>query len=395
MNRSDSVDALMYAYYEFMRKKEENHMLEKNKDYIEMTPTETHTTKRGGEFLSFEIRGFADDDSLFAVPSHMSGITLDYTKPVVIVSKEKFERLQTRADSNAELAKQWEINYKLLLDKIGFDTVEELVNYLDSEAECDTLREAMSSLAYSVKFARDERRSLSKKLDECEKDYISERDKAEALEKEIEVYSHALQEWKDVTGYPSPSAVKTALESGASWCHAYNEVKETNEKLADNIKSWQEATGCDTPDKARNSIANMVDSKETTIYLGDVHNVIAKWQKVTGFDSPKAFLKWKTNIEGIIEAWKSGTGCKYPAEARILLEKWKVLTKCETPEAAATWITSYEKACERGNELAEGAGEREKEWQDATGCIAPEAAKQYIERLKGRLNKIHGYPVDR
>ena len=408
-NRCDSVDALMYAYYAFMKNKEENQMLEKNKDYLEMRVSSTD--------CAFTQNGPAQ----IAVDGFVYTTYLDVPDPgefYILISKEKFEKLQADNEHYRERAKQWEENHNLLLKKTGFDTVESLVHYLNdihqldtllevlanygnkiealqieneqlksklheydpipdfkellaklyskddveklewtlnhicggqasvngwiatssfwkqncealsklvgfssveeiqdyltNEAECDTLQEAIASLEYSVKFARDERRDLSKKLEECEKDYISERDKAEVLQTE-------------------------------------------NEQL-------------------RNERTHIV-------YLNDPLGVIAKWEKVTGYDSPKAFLKWKANIEGIMEAWKSGTGCKYPAEARVLLEKWKTLTKCETPEAAATWITSYEKACERGNGLAQDI----EAWKKSTGCDTPEMAEGRIKYYHSRL----------
>ena len=398
---------------------------------------------------------------------------------------------QASANGWMVTAKLWRRNYESLSKLVGFSSTEEIQDYLTNEAECDTLQAAVSKLKDQVKYTCDEWYSANsnnnswKAAAECNspKELIEKR---ETLEKEIEVYSRALKEWKEGTGYSSPSAFKSAFESGASWCHAYNEIKKANEKLADDVKSWknitgyatpedymharingivpfdytaawqeftgcdcaqdagvkinhlcdevcelkgdydrllkltgytseeaihilltfnsekypgrtmreyinglknlskftesawQAATGCKTPDKARESIADMMSSKETTIYLGDTHNVIARWQKVTGYDEPKDFLKWKANIEGIVEAWKSGTGCNYPGDAKRLLEKWKTMTKSETPETAASLITAYEKACERGNQLAE----REKEWQKATGCDTPGRVEEKLEYYK-------------
>lgn len=318
-------------------------MLEKDKNCIEfLMHSMMATHKPYQEDTEIAITGMAPGKSLL-----LSNNPFDIPCDVVVVPKKEFEKLQANANINAELAKQWEINYDLLLKKIGFDTVEELVNYLDSEAECGTLRDAIANLEHNVKFARDERRNLSKKLDECEKDYISERDKAEALETE-------------------------------------------NEQL-------------------RNERTHIV-------YLNDPLGVIAKWEKVTGYDRPEDFLKWKANIEEIMQAWKDRTGCKYPGEAGELLEKWKIMTKCETPEAAATWITSYESACGRGNRLAEMVEKLKEEvvswknvtgystpedymsarlnstmhfdhtmWQKATGCDTPDQVKSRIEGLENAI----------
>ena len=142
---------------------------------------------------------------------------------------------------------------------------------------------------------------------------------------------------------------------------------------------------------------------------------IAKWQKVTGFDEPKDFLKWKANIEGIMEAWKDETGCKYPGDARRLLEKWKTMTRSETPENAAKWLERFEETDKRCDKLA-----REVEswknvtgystpedymharisgafhtpfdytsaWQEVTGFSTPEKCSSYIDRLEKKLEDI-------
>jgi len=244
-------------------------MLEKNKDYLEMRVSSTDCAFTQNASTTISIEGFSYDTS-FRLP--------DPGESYVIVSKEKFEKLQesvvyymalsTRAqywkdkceqlqadnEHYRELAEQWEKNYRDLLDKTGFlnlahlvlhlpkgktlkgiidsreaenekyakciddmeeacqdyrntiedlkkkladyetissakheviqswkevtvfSSCEEIEDYLVNEAECDTLQKAIASLEYSVKFARDERRDLGKKLEECEKDYISERE---------------------------------------------------------------------------------------------------------------------------------------------------------------------------------------------------------------------------
>lgn len=493
-------------------------MLEKNKDYLEMSVSSTDCAFTQNAATQIGVDGYVYTPYMdLPTPGEF----------YILISKEKFEKLQTENEELKkklgefdfmgwmESAKLWKKRYDDIFKLIGFSSDEELHDYLTNEAECDTLREAIASLEHNVKFARDEHRDLSKKLDECEKDYISERDKVtalqieneqlkkklqvpdpfaeykelfeklhskediekfewtlnhicggqasangwmvtaklwrrnyetlsklvgfssteeiqdyltneaecdtlqeaiselydqvkyawdewcsanssnnswkaaaecnspkeliekrEALEKEIGVYSRALKEWKEGTGCPSPSAAKTLIESDMSRYHAYNEIKKANEKLADSIHQWQ---------------------------------------KVTGYDNPKDFLKWKANIEGIVEAWKSETGCKYPGDARRLLEKWQTMTRSETPENAAKWLERFEETDKRCDKLA-----REVEswknvtgystpedymharisgafhtpfdytsaWQKATGFSTPEKCSSYIDRLEKKLEDI-------
>ena len=474
-------------------------MLEKNKDYIEMRVSSTDCA-----FTQNAATQISVDGCVYTPYMRLP----DPGEFYILISKEKFEKLQADVNINADIAKQWEINYDLLLKKIGFDTVEELVNYLNSEAECNTLREAIASLEYSVKFARDERRDLSKKLDECEKDYISERDKAEAiqteneqlkkklavpdpipdykelleklyskedveklewtlnhicggrasvngwmvssklwrrnlvgfssteeiqdyltneaecdtlqeavsklkdqvkytcdewysanstnnswkaaaecnspkgliekreaLEKEIGIYSRALKEWKEGTGCPSPSVAKTLIESGLSYEYAYHESQKENRKLTEEVDSWKNVTGYSTPEDYMH--AKISGAFHTPF------DYTASWQKATGCSTPEeakiliesgaswhhAYNEIKASNVKLRELEKEN------ADLYAEIRKWKDLTKCETPEAAATWITSYESACGRGNRLAEMVEKLKEEvvsWKNVTGFSTPE-----------------------
>ncbi len=89
MNRCDSVDALMYAYCEYMRMKE-NRMLEKDKKCIEFSMhSMTATHKPYQENTEIAITGMAPGKSLlFAINP------FDIPCDVIVVPKRYFERLQ-------------------------------------------------------------------------------------------------------------------------------------------------------------------------------------------------------------------------------------------------------------------------------------------------------------
>ena len=151
----------------------------------------------------------------------------------------------------------WKQNYETLSKHVGFSSIEEIQDYLTNEAECDTLYDAIylmhkemdrrqkqiNELRNEVKCISDKWASANssnnswKAAAECNspKELIEKR---EVLEKEIEIYSRTLNEWKEGTGCQSPSAAKSLIESGASWHHAYRDAKKANEKLADEVKSW-------------------------------------------------------------------------------------------------------------------------------------------------------------
>lgn len=401
-NRCDSVDALMYAYYVFMKTKEENQMLKKNKDYVEFILQYTSVDwARSKDCPEVCLKGYSD----FSFPGIpiMDVVCNEFDHKVVVVSKRDFDQLQTeneelkkklavpdpfaeykelfeklRSKEDVEkfewtlnhicggqasvngwmvTAKLWRRNYETLSKLVGFSSTEEIQDYLTNEAECDTLQEAILKLKDQVKYTCDEWYSANstnnswKAAAECNspKELIEKR---EALEKEIGVYSRALNEWKTSTSCPSPSAAKTLIESGMSWHHAYNEIKKANEKLGEEVAAWKATTGYSIPED----------------YLH------ARLNSATPFD--------------YTSAWQKATGCDAPLEANVLINnnkdairKWKDMTKCETPEAAATWITSYEKACERGNKLAE----KVEEWKKATGCDTPGEVEEKIKHYKSRL----------
>lgn len=452
-NRCDSIDALMYAYYEFMKNKEENQMLEKDKNCIEFSMRSMMAThKPYQEDTEIAITGMAPGKSLL-----LANNPFDIPCDVVVVSKRYFERLQTGNEQlrteNEELkkklqvpdpfaeykelfeklrskediekfewtlnhvcggqasangwmvtAKLWRRNYETLSKLVGFSSKKEVEDYLVNEAECDTLYEAISKLKDQVKYTCDEwysansRNNSWKAAAECNspKELIEKR---ETLEKEIEVYSRTLKDWKEGTGCPSPSAAKTLIENGPT----------------------------------------------RIIYLNDPIGVIEKWQKVTGYDRPEDFLKWKANIEGIMEAWKGLTGCKYPGEAekriQALIERIDESEACYNHLLALTGFGSegeiedaldqcdhstlrkalvdyefdyeellkltgyksnqdirvalnhseqfvYESMMELINSLKRQAKFTNLNWQKATGCETPEGAELNIRRLRGRIDEM-------
>ena len=324
-NRCDSVDALMYAYYEFMRIKEENQMLEKNKDYIEFTLQCTSVEgTRDKDYREVHFNGYSDSD-FPCVP--MDVVCKEFSHKVVMISKSDFDRLQADVNINAELAKEWETNYNLLLEKTGFNTVEELVTYLYSEAECDTLHEAISKLKDQVKYTCEEwysansRNNSWKAAAECNspKELI---EKIKGFREEIEMYYRLFKEWKAATGCPSPSAAKTLIESQASWCHAYHEVNKVNEKLGDDVKSWKNVTGYFTPEDYMH--ARISGAFHTPF------DYTAAWQKATGFDTPE---KAKSHIEGLENAVRL-TNRNLIKELESNIDEWQKATGCDTPDKA-------------------------------------------------------------
>lgn len=381
-------------------------MLEKNKDYVEMRVSSTDCA-----FTQNAPTQISVDGCVYTPYMRLP----DPGEFYILISKEKFEKMQADVNINAEIAKQWEINYDLLLKKIGFDTVEELVNYLDSEAECDTLREAIASLGYSVKFARDERRNLSKKLDECEKDYISERDKAEALQTENEQLKKKLEEFSPAPAYKEflkalyPEANEETIEK-LIWVtkHSFGgrDLRHTlqvdleyyraiSSAQAKSIYKWKEVTGfssceeiedyltneaeCDTLQEAVSKLKDQVKYTCDEWYSANSSN--NSWKAAAECNSPKELIEklnlLRDDISGrstVIEHYKRD------------IEKWQQATGCISPKDIST-SSLIIKATQLDQEVKILNGALQ-EWREGTGCPGPIAAKALIE---SGMAYEHGY----
>lgn len=374
-------------------------MLEKNKEYVEFTlqtMMATHRPYKNGTEVS--MTGMANSYDM------LLGSGLDIPCDVVVISKRDFDQLQTENEQLKkklsefdfmgwmESAKLWKGRYNDLSKLVGFSSEQEIEDYLVNEPECDTLHEAISKLKDQVKYTCEEwygangRNNSWKSAAECNspKELIEKR---EALEKEIDAYSRALKEWKEITGYPSPSAVKTALESGASWCHAYNETKEANEKLADDVKSWKNVTGYSTPESYLAARLNNTTPFDYT----------AAWQAVTGCSCPKDLSKKIVEWEKTLTPHMSARDlCSAMSNAikshKSSIEKWQKQTGCDTPDQVKSRIEGLENAI-RLTSLTNKNMLREiestiDEWQTATGCVAPEKAQYKITDLYNRIDKM-------
>lgn len=354
-NRCDSVDALMYAYYEFMRIKEENQMLEKNKDYLEMRVSSTDCAFTQNASTTISIKGFSYDTS-FRLP--------DPGESYVIISKEKFEKLQ-----------------------------ESVVYYM-----------ALSTRAQYWK-------------DKCER--------GNRLAEEV-------VSWKNVTGYSTPedymharlnnttpfdytAACRIATEQLCCGRDLRNNLQADLEYYralssaqAKSIYCWKEATGCSTPEEAKE--------------LASANSRNNSWKAAAECNSPKELIEklnlLRDDISGRstviehykrdIEKWQKATGCLRPEdistesltykcmsldqEVKILdvaLQGWKEATGFDTPDQVKSRIEGLENAVRLTNKnmIKEIEGTID-EWQKATGCVSPGKAERKITDLYSRIDKM-------
>lgn len=282
-------------------------MLEKNKDYVEFT-LQCTSVEYGKNKKDKDVcfNGYSDFD-FPGVP--MDVVCKEFDHKVVMVSKRAFERLQTRADSNAELARQWEINYDLLFKKTGFDTVEELVFYLTNVVQCDTLQEAIASLQDKLQYTRDEWKDMRKKLEECEKDYIYERDKAEALEKENKELKNKLHEFDPIPEF------KELTEK----LHSIEDVEELEWVLNHTCGGWGSINGWIPI--ARFWKKRYDDLLKLTGYKSerDIHAVLTLQEQFVYETMRELINSLKRKAKFTDSNWQNATGCNSPVEAETTM----------------------------------------------------------------------------
>lgn len=348
-------------------------MLEKNKDYVEFTLQCTTVERtRDKDYRQVCFNGYSDYD-FPGVP--MDVVCKEFDHRVVMVSKRDFEQLQTENEQlkkkleefspvpgyrefltalypgedveklvrateqlccgrDLRHALQVDLEYyralsssqakfnKTIFELIGFYSIEEIRDYLNNEAEADTLHEAILKLKDQVKYTCDEWISANKRNNswkaaaECNspKELM---EKIEGFEKEVGIYSRALNEWKEITGCPSPSAAKTLIESGASWMSAYHSSCEV-------IKTWKKLTGCPTPIAAKTLIESGMAYEHGYHEVQEENRKLAddveSWKNVTGFSTPESFLaSMINNVYRSNLAWQEATYCSTPEEAKELI----------------------------------------------------------------------------
>ncbi len=107
----------------------------------------------------------------------------------------------------------------------------------------------------------------------------------------------------------------------------------------------------------------------------------------------EAILNLHDEVKYTNNEWKESTGCPSPSAAKTMIEcmaSWH-----HAYDDAKKEVESLEAALRESNSTMTKELEQEiDKWQKATGRISPEEAKQYIDRLKDRLNKIHDCSVD-
>lgn len=214
--------------------------------------------------------------------------------------KRDVTRLQEKADSKAELARQREINYIFLLNRTGFDTVADLVNYLDSEAECDTLHEAISKLHDDAKKEIESLKAVIRRSDSV-------------MLNELE---NNIDEWQKATGCDSPMKAESKID-----------------ELETLIEEWKKATERCTPFLAGLRLGTLRDSyirhnrllfgevrPEHMVCVGEKKKTIRQYLRDCDYNSAVDAIN---KLESEISEWRDATGgCLNPYYAKIKFEAY-------------------------------------------------------------------------
>lgn len=284
-------------------------MLEKNKDYIEMRVSSIDYTFTQNAATQINIDGYVYS-TYFGLPNP--------GEPYVIISKEKFEALQTKNEQLKKKleeffttlypeddverlvwateqiccgqvsvngwmasAKFWKKRYDDFFKLVGFSSKEEVEDYLVNEAKCDTLHEAILKLIDENKYACEEwcRANSSnnswKATAECNspKELMTKlnqlRDDIKEWKEKYDLAVEMIGRWQRATGQFLPNiydeelaswkevtGFKTPEEAKDYWTTKLSELGEVNETFAREVRSWRGATGCKTPEEANELINN-------------------------------------------------------------------------------------------------------------------------------------------
>ena len=349
-------------------------MLEKNKDYIEFSMWSFMATHKPGQCTDINITGISPEYEVLGVNN-----PFDIPCDVVVIPKRAFERLQADDQHYRELAKQQEENYKLLLEKTGFTSETDLIDYI-----------------HDPSMTSPEDKTLREIIDECEEDYISERDKAEALQTENEQLKKKLEELSPVPGY------RDFLKA------LYPEATEaTIEKLA--WTTGQLCCGRDLPNALRVDLTyHKALSSARARAIDSLKQDYEAFSKLVGFSSIEELQDYLTNeaeCDTLQEAVsKLKDQVKYTCDewysANSKNNSWKVAAECNSPKELIEKRETLEKEnidlkkendefARKNQELIEKRETLEKEiqvysralkdWKEGTGCPSPSAAKTLIE----------------
>ncbi len=321
-------------------------MLEKDKNCIEFSMhSMTATHKPYQEDTEIAITGMAPGKSLLRAKN-----PFDIPCDVVVVPKRYFDRLQADDQHYRELAKQQEENYKLLLEKTGFTSETDLIDYI-----------------HDPSMTSPEDKTLREIIDECEEDYISERNKAEVLQTENEQLKKKLEEFSPVPGYMEflkalyPEATEATIEklvwtTGQLCCgrdlrHALQVDLEYYRALsssqAKSVYNWKEATGCSTPEEAK----ELIDGKKRHIEKRETlekENIDLKKENDEFARKNQELIEKRETLEKEIQVYSRA------------LQEWKEITGCPSSSAAKTliesgmsWYYAYNEIKEKNRKLEE------------------------------------------
>jgi len=172
------------------------------------------------------------------------------------------------------------------------------------------------------------------------------------------------------------------------WKDKCEQMQADNQHYRELAKQWEENYNLLLKKTGFDTVESLV------LYLNDIHQLDTLLEVLANYGNKIEALQKEIGVYSrTLKEWKDSTGCPSPSAAKTLIE-------CQTSwhhayEDAKKKIESLEAALRESNSTMTKELEQEiGEWQKATERISPEEAKQYIERLKGRLNKIHDCAVD-
>lgn len=326
-----------------------------------------------------------------------------------ICREREIER--NRCDSVDSMVYAWEAWKSRILNKPIF---------LETNDEDLQKDKRIEELEKEIKALRAEKEVMERHIQELESHNVSLAETNAVLRNNKDSYLRMVQtgatylkDWEEATGCAKPEHAKKKIYALENECRVWHDTAdhqlEQIHGLEDEVNKFYDMfDGCESAyvkqriDEMKDEIEQLKNKSHEYDPIPDYKELLAKLYSKEDVEK----LEWTLNHicggQASVNGWKATA--KFWRQNCEAIHKLVGFSSVEEIEDylvnEAESDTLNEAISKLNDEVTYTSNEwkdmdkKLKEWQKATGRISPEEAKQYIDRLKDRLNKIHDCSVD-
>ena len=318
---------------------------------------------------------------------------------------------RNRCDSVDAMAYAWEAWKSNIQNKTVF------LKTNDEDLQKD---KRIEELERTVKALRAEKEVMERHIQELESHNVSLAETNAVLRNSKESYLRMvntsagyLKDWEQATGCSKPEHAKKKIYALENECRVWHDTAdhqlEQIHGLEDEVNEFYDMFDCCEPAYVKQRIDEMKDEIE------QLKKKLHEFDPIPDYKELLAKLYSKDDVEKL--EWTLNHICGghasvngWMATAKFWRQNCEAISKLvgfSSVEEIQDYLTN-EANCDTLREAISNLHDevkytsnewndmdkKLKEWENATGRMGPDEAKQYIDRLKGRLNKIHDYSVD-